>query len=239
MKPVIAPPVSVTGRVGESVRRPDGAQKVRGDFTYSSDLQVEGMLWGATVRSPHAYARIISIDTSAAEAAPGVTAVLTHRDVPGKKVYGLEIPDQPVLAFDVVRYWGEAVALVAADHPERALRAAQMVSIEYELLAPLVDPEKALLPGAPQLHPDGNVTRHVKIRHGRQDAHADVVVSGDYEIGMQDQAPLGPESGLAIPDGEGGVDLYIATQWLHVDQEQLAGILGLPPEKVRDRKSVV
>ena len=233
MKPVIAPPVSVTGRVGESVRRPDGAQKVRGDFTYSSDLQVEGMLWGATVRSPHAYARIISIDTSAAEAAPGVTAVLTHRDVPGKKVYGLEIPDQPVLAFDVVRYWGEAVALVAADHPERALRAAQMVSIEYELLAPLVDPEKALLPGAPQLHPDGNVTRHVKIRHGRQDAHADVVVSGDYEIGMQDQAPLGPESGLAIPDGEGGVDLYIATQWLHVDQEQLAGILGLPPEKVR------
>ncbi len=233
MKPSFAPPLHVTGRVGESVRRPDGALKVRGDFTYSSDLHVEGMLWGATVRSPHPYARIVSIDTSDAEAAPGVRAVMTHRDVPGKKVYGLEIPDQPVLAFDVVRYWGEAVALVAADHPEQARRAAQKVRVGYEVLAPLTDPEQALSPGAPRLHPDGNVTRHVKIRHGDQDAHAEVVVSGEYEIGMQDQAPLGPESGLAIPDGEGGIDLYIATQWLHIDQEQLAGILGLPPEKVR------
>jgi xanthine dehydrogenase D subunit len=233
MKPSLPPPLHVSGRVGESVRRPDGALKVRGDFTYSSDLHVDGMLWGATVRSPHPYARIVSIDTSEALAAPGVRAVLTHLDVPGKKVYGLEIHDQPVLAFDVVRYWGEAVALVAADHPEQARRAAQKVSVEYEVLAPLTDPERALSPDAQLLHPGGNVTRHVKIRHGAQDARADVVVSGEYEIGMQDQAPLGPESGLAIPDGEGGVDLYIATQWLHVDQEQLAGILGLPTGKVR------
>ncbi|MEO9049718.1 MAG: xanthine dehydrogenase subunit D [Candidatus Dormiibacterota bacterium] len=235
MKPRLPPPASFTGKlnVGENVRRPDAALKVAGDFPYSSDLQVEGMLWGATVRSPHPYARVLSIDASEALAAPGVEAVLTHEDVPGRKVYGLEIPDQPVLAFDFVRYWGEAVALVAADHPEHARRAAQMVKVQYEVLTPLVDPEKALLPDAPLLHPDGNVTRHVRIRHGNQDVHADVVVTGEYEIGMQDQAPLGPESGLAIPDGEGGVDLYIATQWLHVDQEQLAGILGLPLEKVR------
>jgi len=105
-------------RVGESVRRPDGGPKVRGSFLYSSDLRAEGMLWGATVRSPHPYARIVSIDASAALAMPGVQAVLTHQDVPGKKLYGLEFEDQPVLAGDVVRYWGEAVALVAADHPE-------------------------------------------------------------------------------------------------------------------------
>src|SRR5205823_5375154 len=92
---------------------------------------------------------------------------------------------------------------------------------------------EALSEDAPKLHPDGNVTRHVRIRHGDPSARADVVVRGEYEIGMQDQAPLGPESGLAIPDGEGGVDLHIATQWLHVDQDQLAGILGLPKEKVR------
>ena len=231
MKP--APSFRVTGQVGDSVPRPDGALKVRGDFTYSSDLQVDGMLWGATVRSPHPYARIVSIDTSAAESSPGVAAVLTHRDVPGRKLYGLEIQDQPVLAFDVVRYWGEAVALVAADHPERARRAAQKVRVEYDVLAPLTDPERAMSADAPRLHPDGNVTRHVKIRHGDQDARAEVVVNGEYEIGMQDQAPLGPESGLAIPDAEGGVDLHIATQWLHVDQEQLAGILGLPAGKVR------
>ena len=223
----------VTGKVGDSVGRPDAEPKVRGEFPYSSDLWTGGMLWGATTRSPHPYARIIAIDTSEALASPGVRAVLTHEDVPGRKVYGLEIPDQPVLAFDVVRYWGEAVALVAADHPEQARRAAQKVRVEYDVLKPLTDPEQALTPQAPRLHPDGNVTRRVRIRHGDQDAHADVVVSGEYEIGMQDQAPLGPESGLAIPDGRGGVDLYVATQWLHVDRDQLAGCLAVAPDQVR------
>jgi len=208
-------------RVGESVRRPDGVAKVRGTFVYSSDLQAEGMLWGATVRSPHPYARIVAIDTSEARRQPGVHAVLTHEDVPGRKLYGLEFQDQPVLADDLVRYWGEAVALVAADHPEQARRAAEKVEVEYEVLRPVTKAE------------DGKVLRHVKIRHGDQDARAEVVVRGGYEIGIQDQAPLGPESGLAIPDGEGGVDLHIATQWLHIDQEQLASVLGLPAEKVR------
>ena len=220
-------------RIGESVLRHDGPAKVRGDFAYSSDLHVEGMLWGATARSPHPYARILSIDPSEARATAGVRAVLTHDDVPGQNLYGLEIKDQPVLASDVVRYWGEAVALVAADHPEQARRAAEKLRIEYEVLRPITDAELALSPDAPKLHPDGNVTRQVRIRHGDQAAHADVVVRGEYEIGMQDQAPLGPESGLAIPDGYGGVDLHIATQWLHVDQEQLANILDLPKEKVR------
>ena len=223
----------VSGRVGDSVRRPDGATKVRGEFTYSSDLRTDGMLWGATVRSPHPSARIVAIDAAEALAMPGVHAVLTHEDVPGRKVYGLEILDQPVLAIDTVRYWGEAVALVAADHPERARRAAQKVRVEYEVQKPLTDPELALTDAAPRLHPGGNITRHVKIRRGDQGAQAEVVVSGEYEIGMQDQAPLGPESGLAIPDGHGGVDLHIATQWLHVDRDQLAESLALPPEKVR------
>jgi xanthine dehydrogenase D subunit len=233
MRPRLAAPALVTGRVGESVRRPDGTLKVRGEFPYSSDLAVDGMLWGMTVRSPHPYARILAIDATEAMASPGVSAVLTHQDVPGRKVFGLEIQDQPVLAIDVVRYWGEAVALVAADDPERARRAAQKVRIEYEVLEPLTDPELALTDSALRLHPGGNVTRYVRIRHGDQSPQADVVVSGEYEIGMQDQAPLGPESGLAIPDGEGGVDLYIATQWLHVDRDQLADCLALPLEKVR------
>src|SRR5438128_3387474 len=220
-------------RIGESVLRPDGPAKARGDFAYSSDLRVDGMLWGATVRSPHPYARIVSIDTVEAGVMPGVKAVLTHHDVPGRNLYGLEIEDQPVLASEVVRYWGEAVALVAAEHPEQARRAAEKLRVEYEVLQPVTDPDYALTSDAPRLHPDGNITRRVKIRHGEADPTADIVVKGEYEIGMQDQAPLGPESGLAIPDGEGGVDLHIATQWLHIDQKQLAGVLGLPPEKVR------
>ena len=184
-------------RVGESVRRPDGGPKARGTFVYSSDLRAEAMLWGATVRSPHPYARIVSIDTSAARAMPGVQAVLTHEDVPGKNLYGLEFEDQPVLAGDFVRYWGEAVALVAADHPEQARRAAEKVQVEYDVLKPVTTAEAALAPDAPELHPGGNLLRHVKIRHGDQSPHAEVVVKGTYEIGMQDQAPRFPTARAA------------------------------------------
>ena len=115
----------VTGRVGESILRLDGPTKVKGEFAYASDLQVAGMLWGHTLRSPHAHARIVSIDTTEALTMAGVHAVLTHEDVPGQKTYGLEFADQPVLASDRVRYYGEAVALVAAEHPEQARRAAE------------------------------------------------------------------------------------------------------------------
>src|ERR671916_2524640 len=226
-------PVSTPGKVGESTLRSDGVPKVRGEFDYSSDLFMDGMLWGITLRSPHPHARVLSIETSEAEAMAGVHAVLTHEDVPGRKVYGMEIPDQPVLAWERVRYQGEPVAIVAADHPETARRALERVSVDYEVLEPVTDAEEAMSESAPRLHLSGNLLKHVRIEHGDTQATADVVVTGEYEIGMQDQAFLGPESGLAVPDGEGGVDLYISTQWLHVDQDQLAESLGLPPEMVR------
>jgi xanthine dehydrogenase D subunit len=229
----ISLPPTATGTIGQSVRRPDATLKVTGEFAYSSDLWVEGMLWGVTVRSPHPRARVSSIGIGEALATTGVHAVLTHEDVRGRKTYGLEIADQPVLAFPEVRYQGEPVALVAAEHPEIARRAAARVVVNYQALAPLVDAEEAISEGAPALHPDGNVLRHVRIRRGDRHPSAAVVVSGEYEVGMQDQAFLGPESGLAIPDGEGGVDLYVATQWLHVDREQLAASLGLEPDRVR------
>ncbi len=230
-RPAVQAPVS--GGLFQSAPRPDGTLKVTGDFAYSSDLWVEGMLWGVTVRSPHPRARIRSIQIGEALATPGVAAVLTHEDVPGRPTYGLEIHDQPVLAFPDVRYQGEAVAVVAADHPETARRAAGRVLVDYEVLEPVDDAEAALAEDAPSLHPDGNLLRRVRIRHGDPEATAEVVVTGEYEVGMQDQAFLGPESGLAVPDGEGGVDLYVATQWLHVDRDQVAASLGLAPERVR------
>src|ERR671923_1706301 len=131
------------GRVGESVRRVDAIPKVTGEFAYASDLFAAGMLYGHTVRSPHAHARIHAIDLSAALPMPGVHAVLTHEDVPGEKRYGLEFRDQPVLAIDRVRYFGEPVALVAAEHPEQARRAAAAVRVDYETLEAVVDPERA------------------------------------------------------------------------------------------------
>jgi CO/xanthine dehydrogenase Mo-binding subunit len=232
------------GRVGDSTPRVDGVPKVTGEFAYSSDLQAAGMLWGHTLRSPHAHARIVSIDISEAVGMPGVHAVLTHEDVPGEKRYGLEFPDQPVLAYERVRYFGEPVVLVAAEHPEQARRAAARIRVEYEQLEPVVDPERATEQDA--LHPDRptmghgyrddprpNIVRSLVIRHGDPEAEGDVTVSGVYEVGIQDQAFLGPESGLAVPDGEGGVDVYVATQWLHVDRDQVAPCLNLKPEQVR------
>ena len=227
----IAAPVSAG--LGESVARPDGTLKVTGDFAYSSDLWADGMLWASTLRSPHPHARIKSINIAPALKINGVSAVLTHDDVPGAKLYGLEIIDQPVLAFDTIRFHGEAIAIVAADHPETAKRAAQAIIVEYEILEPVVDADFAISGKAPVIHSGGNITRHVPIIFGPQNLTADIVVKGEYEVGMQDQAPLGPESGLAIPADDGGIDLYISTQWLHVDRGQLATVLGIPPEKVR------
>jgi xanthine dehydrogenase D subunit len=219
--------------VGESVQRIDGVPKTQGRFQYGSDLWAEGMLWGHTVRSPHPHARIVRIEVAEAVASPGVHAVLTHEDVRGKKTYGLEFADQPVMAWDRVRYVGEPVAIVAAETPELARRAAARVHVEYEELEPVLDMERAMEPDAPRIHEIGNVLRHVTIVHGDPDTEADVWVEGYYETGMQDQAPLGPEAGLAVPAEDGGVDLYVSTQWLHVDRQQIAPCLALPEEKVR------
>jgi len=232
------------GRIGESVPRVDGVPKVKGDFAYSSDLVAPGMLWGHTLRSPHAHARILALDLAEALAMPGVHAVLTHADVPGEKRYGLEFADQPVLAIDRVRYFGEPVAIVAADSPEQARRAAERIRVDYAPLPAITDMERAT--ECDELHPEHptrghgyhedprpNVLRRLVIRHGDPEARGEITVSGVYETGIQDQAFLGPESGLAVPDGEGGVDIYVATQWLHVDRAQVAPCLGLPLERVR------
>ncbi len=235
----LAPPrpgtrIKLRGVIGESALRPDAVAKVKGEFQYASDLWREGMLHGATLRSPYPYARIKRIDTSAAAKLPGVRAILTQQDVPGKKTYGLmDRDDQPVLAEEVVRYVGEPVAIVAADTIEQARAAAKATLVAYEPLAGVFDPIAAIQPGAPPLHPKGNVIERVRIVHGDPAAKADVVVEGEYESGMQDQAALGPEAGLAIPRDDGGVTLHVATQWLHEDLDQLAPCLGLPESKVR------
>lgn len=221
------------GRIGEPLVRADAESKAQGRFAFSSDLQREGMLWGATLRSPHPSARIRRIDVRPAMTMPGVRAALIHDDVPGRPVFGMEIPDQPVLARGEVRYQGEPVAIVAADHPETARRAAERIEVDYEPLPALTSAAAALADGARALHAGGNLLRHVPIRHGDPDATAAVVVRADYEVGMQDQAFLGPESALAVPAEDGGVDLYVATQWLHVDQGQVAASLGLPLELAR------
>ena len=223
----------VRGTVGESIQRPDGPPKVKGEFAYASDLWRQGMLHGATLRSPHAHARIRSIDTAKARALPGVRAVLTHEDLPTAELFGLMKSDQYPLARTKVRFLGDPVALVAADDARTARDACKLIHVGYEPLPAITDPIAALQPDAQPIHDHGNVIDAVHLVHGDPTVRADVEVTGEYEVGMQDQAALGPEAGLAIPDEDGGVTLHIATQWLHEDLRQIAPCLGLPEEKVR------
>ncbi|KFG00963.1 molybdopterin-dependent oxidoreductase [Streptomyces europaeiscabiei] len=236
------------GGIGESTLRPDGTLKVTGEFAYSSDMWHEDMLWGQVLRSTLAHAEIVSIDTAEALATPGVHAVMTYDDLPTEvRNYGLEIRDTPVLAHGKVRHHGEPVAIVAADHPETARRAAAKIKVEYRELPVITDEASATAPDALLIHEgrddhhSGHVA-HPNIVHRqpivRGDVaaareRADVIVEGEYVFGMQDQAFLGPESGLAVPAEDGGVDLYVATQWLHADLGQIAPVLGLPEDKVR------
>jgi len=215
----------VKGGVGESPIRADGVPKVDGTYLYSSDLYMEGMLWGATLRSPHPKAKVTRLDIAPALAMTGVHAALVNDDVPGCKTFGLEHADQPVLGSEEVEYWGQPVALVAADHPETARRAAEAIAIEYEVLEPLTDPERAAA--------EDSVFRRQWVRRGPQEDQGRVAVEGYYEVGMQDQAPLGTESGLAVPDDRGGVDLHISTQWTHADHGQIAACLGVADDMVR------
>jgi xanthine dehydrogenase D subunit len=129
---------------------------------------------------------------------------------------------------------GEPVAAVAADHPETCRRALSLITVVYEVLTPLTEPEDAIAGSFDPIHPDGNVIRHQRIIRGDQTITGAVVVEGEYVIGMQDQAFLGLEAALAVPDPDGlGLHLHVATQWLHEDLTQISACLNMPAEKVR------
>ncbi|MFJ6939484.1 xanthine dehydrogenase family protein molybdopterin-binding subunit [Streptomyces sp. NPDC101132] len=217
--------------LGASVASADTRAKTEGTFPYAADLWAEGLLWAAVLRSPHAHARILSVDTSAAREMPGVRAVVTHTDVPGATTHGRRISDRPVFAHDVVRHHGEPIAAVAADHPDTARLAAAAITVEYELLEPVTDPEQAF--GAEPLHPDGNLIRHIPLRYGDPDATGEIVVEGLYRIGRQDPAPIGVEAGLAVPRPDGGVEIYTASTDPHTDRDLAAACLGLEPDRVK------
>ncbi|MFH8340286.1 xanthine dehydrogenase family protein molybdopterin-binding subunit [Streptomyces sp. AM6-12] len=217
--------------LGVSLPHADARAKTEGTFPYAADLWAEGLLWAAVLRSPHAHARIVSIDTAHAREMPGVRAVITHEDVPGTPRHGRGTPDRPVFAAEVVRHHGEPIAAVAADHPDTARMAAAAIIVEYEILDPVTDPEQAF--EAEPLHPDGNLIRHIPLRHGDTDAVGEVVVEGLYRIGRQDPAPIGAEAGLAVPRPDGGVELYLASTDPHHDRDTAAACFGLSPDRVK------
>lgn len=218
--------------------RPDGIPKVTGQLQYLTDMTLPGMLHGRVLRSTYPYARILSIDTTEAEAMEGVYAVLTSKDVPGLNRFGIATPDQPVFCEDVVRYVGDALAAVAADSPERAALALGAIQVEYEELTPLDSTDAALAPDAPELHPHGpgNVLHRTEIKRGNVEqafAACEHIVTETYYTPRQMHAYMETEGGLFVPDDEGRLNVYAATQHGYKDRMQLARIIGCPEEDIR------
>jgi CO/xanthine dehydrogenase Mo-binding subunit/aerobic-type carbon monoxide dehydrogenase small subunit (CoxS/CutS family) len=224
--------------IGKNVRRIDAPSKVAGRLKYAGDMTMPGMLHVQVLRSPHAHARILSIDTSAAEAMEGVEAVITSADVPGEDGFGVFVNDQPIMARGKVRYVGEAVAAVAAEDALIAKRALSAINVVYEALPAVFDPDQAMHPGAPVLHdyaPD-NVTKHIPIRVGDVDkgfAESDLVVEETYSTQAIEHAYLEPEAGLAYVDHDGVVTIVSPDQNVTHHRHMLARIIAKPISKVR------
>jgi CO/xanthine dehydrogenase Mo-binding subunit len=251
----------MTTIVGQSLPRIDALGKVTGETLYSGDIVMPGMLHMKILFAGRPHARILSIDTSAAEALPGVAAVLTAKDVPVNE-YGLQIDDQPVLCgpptppaplpfrergaegvvrvdASIVRFVGDQVAVVVAETEAIAAKAVKLIKVEYEELPILTDAEQAIQQGAYPIHPEisaSNICVHDKIRKGDVKAgfaQADVIVEGEYRVPAQEHAYLQPEAGIAYMDENGLLTVKAAGQWTHADQKQIAHALGLPLDKVR------
>lgn len=224
------------GLIGTSVLGTDVVDKVTGKTQFSHDFWMEGMLYGGVLRSPHPSARIVAIHTHAASQLPGVRAVVTVRDIPGRKCYGgPTVLDHPVLASEKVMYAGQAIALVAAESSELVQQALQLVEVEYEIVPGVFDPQEAMKPGAPPIGAHGNVASHEWLRCGDVECgleEADVIVEQTYRTTWVEHAPLEVEGGAAWIDEQGTLTLRVSTQSLEY-QEQIAAVLALTPDKVR------
>jgi CO/xanthine dehydrogenase Mo-binding subunit len=209
--------------------------KATGRAVYAADLAVEGMLHARVLRSAHAHADVVSIDTERARLLPGVEAVLTARDVPGLNSFGRRLKDQPVLVDVRIRQLGDPVALVVATSPEVAAAALQLIDVEYRLLPAVFSAEAALADGAPQIDGRGNLLAEHWLRVGdiaEGFARSDVVIEKTYTTPWNEHAYLEPEAALARWEGETLV-VHTATQYTHYQRSEIARTMGLPVERVR------
>ncbi len=224
--------------IGQSVTRLDVRTKVTGGRKYPQDFYLDGMLHARVVWSAHPHARIVNIDTSAAEALAGVVAVLTHQDVPVNE-FGINLKDQQVLAEGKVRSVGDAVALVIAESERVADAARELVAVEYQPLPLVTDAREAMQPGSPLVHEEKgtNILQHFKVRRGDVEqgfAASDVIVEGTYYTPAVEHAFMQPEAGLGYIDEQGRVTVIAAAQWAHDDIHQIAHALNLPQDQVHE-----
>ncbi len=226
--------------VGKPVRRVDGYEKVSGLIEFGVDMSDSDMLWASTLRSPHAHARLLELDTSKAKALPGVESVVTAADIRGTNGHGIERDDQYVLVpvGERVKMMGDPVAAVAARTKEIAEEALALIEVKYEPLPILNTVQDALEPGAIQLHDDteGNVLSEYEFDRGDADkafAEASAVVEGDFVLPRQEQAYLEVEGGLATIDGQGVITVYAGSQRPVFIRKSIHTALDIPENKLR------
>ncbi|MBI3361946.1 MAG: molybdopterin-dependent oxidoreductase, partial [Chloroflexi bacterium] len=233
--------------ISRPLPRPDAVDKVTGRGIYADDLYVEGMLYGRALRSKYPHARLLKVDVSKAKALPGVVAVLTADDIPGRKDCGVHEIDWPVLCrvADKVRYVGDSVALVVAESEGIAARALESIEVEYEPLPVVTGPKEAARPDAPILH--DHVEAHTPGAHGNYLAHfhlengdlqsgfaqADVIVEREYSTQTVEHGFIEPEAGLAVPDATGRITVYCGGQIPFSDRSQIAATLNVPEDRIR------
>ncbi|MCQ6265320.1 molybdopterin-dependent oxidoreductase [Fictibacillus sp. WQ 8-8] len=222
--------------VGKRIPRIDGPEKVTGELKYMTDYHFENMVWGKVLRSSFPYARIKQIDISKAKELPGVIAVLTHKDIPGFNGFGIVVPDQPVLASDVVRCTGDAIALVAAETLEIAEHAVSRIHVDYEPLSPITDAEFAMTDSAPLLHESGNIHSHVTIKNGDTEkafAEADIILENTFYSPRQMHAFIETEGGWGVVEPDGMLTIRCPGQYAYRDRLQIARALALNPARIR------
>ncbi len=240
--------------VGKPVTRLDALEKATGRALYPINVSLSGMLWAKVLRSPHAHAKIISIDTSKAESYPGVEGVITAKDIPDKK-YGYGLNDQPMLARDKVRYVGEPIAAIAAVDEDTAEEALQLIDVKYETLPGAFDLEEAFKPDPPAVvHEDysqyelhffppakmdvkrPNVANYFLIRKGNTEEgfkKADFVIEGKFTTPRQQHVPMEPHSAVARMESDGSVTVWASAQQPFLMSNQISGLLEIPPTKIR------
>ncbi len=223
--------------VGRRLPRKEAYARVTGEERFTADLVRPGCLHARALRSTYPHARVLKVDVSLARQMDGVVAVLTADDVPGAKNHGMIQKDWPVLAYDKVRYVGDAVAIVAAETEAQAEAALSAIDVEYALLPVITGPEAGLAPDAEPVHAQGNVLMHIQFHKGDIDAgfpQADLIIEHTYHTPLGEHAFIETEATLAELDPEtGGVVVHVGSQVPFEDREQIAASLALPEEQVR------
>jgi len=238
LTPKLTPEIKEPSRIGTCLPRLDAREKILGTGQYVDDLYVKDMLYGAVLRTKHPRALVKKMDISKARAYPGVEEVLTANDIPGNRFEGYIFRDWPALVAvgEETRYIGDALAIVAASTKKAAREALDQIQVEYEELSPITTPKEALSDGAPRLHPQGNLLSKTYVKRGNPEeaiANSKYVVTNTYQTPPTEHAFMEPESALAVPDIDGGLTVYAATQSVHKDKQGIARILGLPEVKIR------